>query len=125
MKEFKIFVHLEKVSYRQIFEIYVTSINYNLTADNSIQFFKRAQNKIHYSIHSETIAEVTCYRYAEKESMGLTTIAGNQTNTMGSKNCKKLSLWKSAKCNGISLFCRKTCIAWISHDNGRLGQTPR
>ena len=69
----------EKVFYRQILEIYATSIDYDPTADVSIQFFKKVQNKIHYAIHGETVAEVIYHRVdAEKEFMGLTSFAGNQ-----------------------------------------------
>ena len=41
----------EKVFYRQILEIYATSIDYNPKADISIEFFKKVQNKIHYAVH--------------------------------------------------------------------------
>ena len=69
----------EKVFYRQIIEIYATSIDYDPTADVSIQFFKKVQNKIHYAIHGETAAEVVYHRVdAEWEFMGLTTFVGNQ-----------------------------------------------
>ena len=48
----------EKVFYRQVLEIYATSIDYNPNAEVSIQFFKRVQNKIHYAVSGETAAEV-------------------------------------------------------------------
>ena len=52
----------EKVFYRQVLEIYATSIDYDPKAEISIQLFKKVQNKIHYAIHGETAAEViyTC-----------------------------------------------------------------
>ena len=69
----------EKVFYRQILEIYATSIDYDPKAEISIQFFKKVQNKIHYAIHGQTAAEVTYNRVdAEKEFMGLTSFAGKQ-----------------------------------------------
>lgn len=69
----------EKVFYRQVLEIYATSVDYNPKADISIQFFKKVQNKIHYAVHGETAAEVIYHRAdAEKEFMGLTTFVGNQ-----------------------------------------------
>ena len=69
----------EKVFYRQVLEIYATSIDYDPKAEISVQFFKKIQNKIHYAIHGQTAAEVICNRAdAEKEFMGLTTFAGNQ-----------------------------------------------
>lgn len=79
MKESEIFVHQIKVFYRQVLEIYATSIDYDPKADISIRFFKNVQNKIHYAIHGQTAAEVIYTRAdAEKEFMGLTTFAGNQ-----------------------------------------------
>ena len=69
----------EKVFYRQVLEIYATSIDYDPKAEISVQFFKKVQNKIHYAIHGQTAAEVIYNRVdAEKEFMGLTTFAGNQ-----------------------------------------------
>ena len=69
----------EKVFYRQVLEIYATSIDYDPKAEISIQFFKKVQNKIHYAIHGQTAAEVIYTRAdAEKAFMGLTTFAGNQ-----------------------------------------------
>ena len=47
----------EKVFYRQVLEIYATSIDYDPKAEISIQFFKKVQNKIHYAIHEQTAAE--------------------------------------------------------------------
>lgn len=69
----------EKVFYRQVLEIYATSVDYDPKADISVQFFKKVQNKIHYAIHGQTAAEVIYTRAdAEKEFMGLTTFKGNQ-----------------------------------------------
>ena len=69
----------EKVFYRQVLEIYATSIDYDPHAEISIRFFKKVQNKIHYAIHGQTAAEVIYTRAdAEKEFMGLTTFAGKQ-----------------------------------------------
>ena len=69
----------EKVFYRQILEIYATSIDYDPKAEISIQFFQKVQNKIHYAIHGQTAAEVIYTRAdAEKEFMGVTTFAGTQ-----------------------------------------------
>ena len=69
----------EKVFYRQVLEIYATSIDYDPQAEISVAFFKKVQNKIHYAIHGQTAAEVIYTRAdAEKEFMGLTTFKGNQ-----------------------------------------------
>ncbi len=69
----------EKVFYRQVLDIYATSIDYNPKADISIEFFKRVQNKIHYAVHGQTAAEVIVSRAdAEKEFMGLMTFEGDR-----------------------------------------------
>lgn len=69
----------EKVFYRQVLDIYATSIDYDPRADISVEFFKRVQNKIHYAVHGQTAAEVIVSRAdAEKEFMGLTTFEGDR-----------------------------------------------
>lgn len=69
----------EKVFYRQILDIYATSIDYDPKAGISIAFFKQVQNKIHYAVHGQTAAEVIYFRAdAEKEFMGLTTFKGKR-----------------------------------------------
>ena len=69
----------EKVFYRQILDIYATSIDYNPRSDTSIEFFKKVQNKIHFAVHGQTTAEVIYNRAdAEKEFMGLKTFEGNR-----------------------------------------------
>lgn len=67
----------EKIFYRQILDIYATSIDYDPRADISIEFFKKVQNKIHYAVHGHTAAEIIYNRAdAEEEFMGLTTFQG-------------------------------------------------
>lgn len=69
----------EKVFYRQVLDIYATSIDYDPKADISIEFFKKVQNKIHYAVHGQTAAEVIASRAdAQKEFMGLTTFEGDR-----------------------------------------------
>jgi hypothetical protein len=69
----------EKVFYRQVLDIYSTSIDYDPKADVSIAFFKKVQNKIHYAVHGQTAAEVIYTRAdAEKEFMGLMTFPGSR-----------------------------------------------
>jgi len=68
----------EKVFYRQVLDIYATSVDYDPKAEVSIAFFKKVQNKIHYAVHGHTAAEVIFNRAdAEKEFMGLMTFSGN------------------------------------------------
>ena len=91
----------EKVFYRQVLEIYATSIDYDPTAEVSIKFFKKVQNKIHYAIHGETAAEVIYHRAdAEKEFMGLTTFSGNQPTLKEAKIAKNYLNEKELKAMG-------------------------
>ncbi|MBO4895075.1 MAG: virulence RhuM family protein [Clostridia bacterium] len=79
----------EKVFYRQVLEIYATSIDYDPKADTSIEFFKKVQNKIHYAVSGETAAEIIYKRAdAEKDFMGLMTFAGNQPTLSEVKTAK-------------------------------------
>ena len=69
----------EKVFYRQVLDIYATSVDYDPKAEISIDFFKKVQNKIHYAVHGQTAAEVIYNRAdSEKEFMGLTTFKGDR-----------------------------------------------
>lgn len=69
----------EKVFYRQVLDIYATSIDYDPKAEISIEFFKKVQNKIHYAVHGQTAAEVIYSRAdSEKEFMGLMSFKGNR-----------------------------------------------
>jgi hypothetical protein len=69
----------EKVFYRQVLDIYATSIDYDPQAEVSIDFFKKVQNKIHFAVHGQTAAEVVFTRAdAEKEFMGLMTFPGSR-----------------------------------------------
>lgn len=67
----------EKVLYRQVLDLYATSVDYNPHSEESIQFFKIVQNKLHYAAHGHTAAEVIYERAnAEKPFMGLTSFSG-------------------------------------------------
>jgi len=48
----------EKVLYRQVLDLYATSVDYDPKSDVSIQFFKIVQNKLHFAAHGHTAAEV-------------------------------------------------------------------
>ena len=79
----------EKVFYRQVLEIYATSVDYNPAAEVSVRFFKRVQNKIHYAVSGETAAEVIYHRAdAEKDFMGLMTFSGEQPTLREAKVAK-------------------------------------
>ena len=67
----------EKVFYRKILEIYALSIDYDPRTEATKQFFATVQNKMHFSVHGQTAAEVIYNRAdAEKDFMGLTTWTG-------------------------------------------------
>ncbi len=67
----------EKVFYRQVLDLYATSVDYNPQSEESITFFKIVQNKLHYAAHGHTAAEVIYERAdAEKPFMGLTSFSG-------------------------------------------------
>jgi len=69
----------EKVMYRQVLDLYATSIDYDPKTLESREFFKVVQNKIHYAAHGHTAAEVIVARAdAEILNMGLTVFAGQQ-----------------------------------------------
>ena len=79
----------EKVFYRQILDIYATSIDYDPNAEISIEFFKKVQNKIHYAIHGQTAAEFIYNRAdSEKEFMGLTSFKGSRPHLSDVKIAK-------------------------------------
>lgn len=67
----------EKVLYRQVLDLYATSVDYDPKSQESIKFFKIIQNKLHYATHGHTAAEVIYSRANHEEPfMGLTTFSG-------------------------------------------------
>ena len=67
----------EKVLYRQVLDLYATSVDYNPHSEESVRFFKIVQNKLHYAAHGHTAAEVIYQRAdAQKTFMGLTSFSG-------------------------------------------------
>ena len=68
----------EKVIYRQVLDLYATSVDYNPKSSESIAFFKMVQNKLHYAAHGYTAAEVIYERAnAEQPFMGLKSFSGD------------------------------------------------
>lgn len=68
----------EKVLYRQVLDLYATSVDYNPHALESVKFFKIVQNKLHYATHGNTAAEVIYNRVdGSKDFLGLTNFTGN------------------------------------------------
>jgi len=68
-----------KVFYRQVFDIYATSIDYDLKAEISQLFFQTVQNKMHFVAHGHAVAEILLLRAnAENPLMGLTSFTGTK-----------------------------------------------
>ncbi len=69
----------EKVFWRKVLDIYATSIDYDPKLEMSTLFFQIVQNKMHWSAHGHTAAEIIYQRIdAKKENLGLTHINGNK-----------------------------------------------
>ncbi len=72
----------EKVLYRQVLDLYATSVDYDPNAEVSRTFFATVQNKLHYAAHGRTAAEVIAERAdANQPFMGLLTFAGEEPRT--------------------------------------------
>ena len=80
----------EKVLYRQVLDLYATAIDYNPRANESLNFFKIVQNKIHFAAHGHTASEVIYLRVdSDKPFAGLTNFKGahpTQAEAMIAKN---------------------------------------
>ena len=96
----------EKVLYRQVLDLYATSVDYNPKSDEAALFFKTVQNKLHYAAHGQTAAEVIANRAdAGKPFMGLLSFSGNKPtkaeiviakNYLDEKELKRLNTLVSA-----------------------------
>lgn len=79
----------EKVLYRQVLDLYATSVDYDPQAEASVVFFKTVQNKLHYAAHGQTAAEVIKQRAdAGKPFMGLLSFSGRQPTKAEVANAK-------------------------------------
>lgn len=69
----------EKVMYRQVLDLYATSLDYNVTKPETIEFFKIVQNKLHYAVSGRTASEIIFDRAnAQLPFMGLTGFKGKR-----------------------------------------------
>lgn len=67
----------ERKFYQKITDIYATALDYDPSATATKRFFAAIQNKLHFSIHGQTAAEVIYSRAnANEENMGLTSWDG-------------------------------------------------
>ena len=127
----------EKVFYRQVLDIYATSVDYDPRAEISIEFFKKVQNKIHYAVHGETAAEVIYHRAdAEKEFMGLTSFKGDRPHLRDTEIAKNYLDEKELRTmgqivEGYLAFAERqadreeymTMKDWVTHLDGILTST--
>ncbi len=69
----------EKVLYRQVLDLYATSVDYDPKSEESVRFFKIVQNKLHFATHGHTASELIYERAdADKPFMGLLSFKGQQ-----------------------------------------------
>lgn len=79
----------EKVMYRQVLDLYATSVDYDPRTEESMRFFKIVQNKLHYAAHGHTAAEVVYQRADfDKPFMGLTSFDGDHPTLREAKIAK-------------------------------------
>ena len=79
----------ERVFYRQILDIYATSIDYDKNAETSVLFFKTVQNKMHFAVTKHTAPEIIYLRAdSKKPFMGLTSFEGKRPQKMDAKVAK-------------------------------------
>ena len=79
----------EKVFYRQVLDLFSTSIDYDKNSKEATSFFATVQNKMHYAIHNQTASELIYDRVdGNKEFMGLTTFKGNLPTLTEAKTAK-------------------------------------
>lgn len=80
----------EKVFYRQLLDLFATSVDYDPKAEECRQFFQIVQNKMHYAVNKQTSAEIIYARAdAEKPFMGMQTFPGetpHKDDVMVAKN---------------------------------------
>ncbi|MEB3024850.1 MULTISPECIES: virulence RhuM family protein [unclassified Parvimonas] len=88
----------EKVFYRQILDLFSTSIDYNRNSEEAKHFFATVQNKLHYAIHNHTASEIIYSRVdSEKEFMGLTIFKGELPTLIEAKVAKNYLSEKELK----------------------------
>lgn len=69
----------EKVMYQQVLDLYATSLDYDATMPETLEFFKVVQNKLHYAVSGHTASEIVFNRAnAELPFMGLTVFKGSR-----------------------------------------------
>ena len=127
----------EKVFYRQVLDLFATSIDYNSRSVEAKNFFTTVQNKMHYAIHHSTASELIYDRVdAEKEFMGLTSFTGKlptkkeaeiAKNYLSEKELRGLNQLVSGYLDFAERQAEKeipmTMTDWISHVDSILKAT--
>ena len=127
----------EKVFYRQVLDLFATSIDYDGDSDEAKKFFATVQNKMHYAIHHHTASELIFDRVdGDKEFMGLTTFKGELPILTEAKTAKNYLSEKELRSlnqlvSGYLDFAERqaerevamTMIDWIKHVDNILRAT--
>ncbi|AOH39163.1 virulence RhuM family protein [Dialister pneumosintes] len=88
----------EKVFYRQVLDLFATSIDYCSHSDDAKLFFATIQNKMHFAIHHHTASELIYERVdSAKEFMGLTVFQGELPTLKEAKTAKNYLSEKELK----------------------------
>lgn len=88
----------EKVFYRQVLDLFATSIDYNSKSEEAKEFFATVQNKLHYAVHHHTASEIIYSRVdSKKEFMGLTIFKGELPTLTEAKVAKNYLTEKELK----------------------------
>lgn len=127
----------EKVFYRQVLDLFATSVDYNSESEDAKLFFATVQNKMHYAVHGHTASELIYDRVnAEKDFMGLEIFKGELPTLNEAKIAKNYLTEKELKSlnslvSGYLDFAERqaqreipmTMKNWIEHVNKILEAT--
>ena len=88
----------EKVFYRQVLDLFATSVDYNSKSNEAKSFFATVQNKMHFAIHNHTASELIYNRVdSDKKFMGLSTFKGELPTLSEAKIAKNYLTEKELK----------------------------
>ena len=127
----------EKIFYRQVLDLFATSIDYDGNSEEARKFFSTVQNKMHYAIHHHTASELIFDRVdGDKEFMGLTTFKGELPTLAEAKTAKNYLSEKELRglnqlVSGYLDFAERqaerevamTMVDWIKHVDNILQAT--
>ena len=127
----------EKIFYRQVLDLFATSIDYDGNSEEARKFFSTVQNKMHYAIHHHTASELIFNRVdGDKEFMGLTTFKGELPTLTEAKTAKNYLSEKELRglnqlVSGYLDFAERqaerevamTMVDWIKHVDNILQAT--